>query len=118
MREPPELTHEEYELMKIPLKRSEAPADVLATLTSWIEGECLLVDNREDVGGIDFSRMDSKVVAPLPHIFASFFARRPYKRKFGHYPAWNGFYIVLSRDTEDSWKLMQIRTTSSYAEFA
>jgi hypothetical protein len=86
-------------------------------LTTWIEREHLLVDDREDVGGIDFSRMDTKTVAPLPHVFVSFFARRPYKRKAGHYPKWNGFYLLLYRDTEEGWKLMQIRKNSSYAEF-
>jgi hypothetical protein len=115
---PSGLTHEEYELTKVALVREDVPSEALALLSTWIERECLLVDDREDVGGIDFSRMDSKVVAPLPHIFASFFAHRPYKRKAGHYPAWNGFYIVLYRDTEDGWKLMQIRKNSSYAEFA
>lgn len=118
MKEPSDFTHEEYELTKVPLERSDVPADALTLLSASIEKEHLLVDNRENVGGIDFSRMDSKVIAPLPHIFASFFARRPYKRKAGHYPAWNGFYIVLYRDTEEGWKLMQIRKNSSYAEFA
>jgi hypothetical protein len=118
VKEPSDFTHEEYELTKVPLERSDVPADALTLLSAWIEKEHLLVDNRENVGGIDFSRMDSKVIAPLPHIFASFFARRPYKRKAGHYPAWNGFYIVLYRDTEEGWKLMQIRKNSSYAEFA
>src|SRR5205823_5967645 len=95
----------------------EVPADALALLSAWIEGERLLVDDRKDVGGIDFSRMDSRVVAPLPHIFASFYARRPYKRKAGHYPKWNGFYILLYRDVEEGWKLVRIRRTSSYEEF-
>ena len=118
MKEQPSLTHEEYELMRMPLERSEVPADALAALTAWIERERLLVDDREDVGGIDFSRMDAKTVAPLPHIFASFFARRPYKRKAGHYPKWNGFYLLLYRDAEEGWKLVRIRKNSSYAEFA
>src|SRR6266446_6195423 len=117
MREPPSLTHEEYELMKVPLERSEVPADALAALTAWIERECLLVDDREDVGGIDFSRMDAKAVAPLPHIFASFFARRPYKRKAGHYPKWNGFYLLLYRDAEEGWKLVRIRRDAPDTEF-
>jgi hypothetical protein len=117
MRELPPLTHEEYELMKVPLARSEVPAEALAALIAWIERECLLVDDREDVGGIDFSRMDAKAVAPLPHVFVSFFARRPYKRKAGHYPKWNGFYLLLYRDVEEGWKLAQIRKNSSYAEF-
>ncbi len=77
MREQPSLTHEEYELMKMPLERSEVPADAISALTAWIERERLLVDDREHVGGIDFSRIDAKAVAPLPHIFATFFARRP-----------------------------------------
>lgn len=118
MGESPFLSHEEYELMKVPLERSEVQADALAVLTTWIEREHLLVDDRKDVGGINFSRMDAKAVAPLPHIFASFFARRPYKRKAGHYPKWNGFYLLLYRDAEVGWKLMQIRKNSSYAEFA
>lgn len=88
-----------------------------AALTAWIERERLLVDDREDVEGIDFSRMDAKAVAPLPHIFASFFARRPYKRKAGHYPKWNGFYLLLYRDAEEGWKLERIRKNSSYAQF-
>ena len=117
MGESPFLSHEEYELMKVPLERSEVPADALAVLTSWIERERLLVDDREDVGGINFSRMDAKAVAPLPHIVVSFFARRPYKRKAGHYPQWNGFYLLLYRDVEEGWKLVQIRKNSSYAEF-
>src|SRR5437016_6249084 len=83
MGELPFMSHEEYELTKVPLERSEVPADALAALTAWIERERLLVDDREDVGGISFSRMDAKAVAPLPHIIASFFAHRPYKRKAG-----------------------------------
>jgi hypothetical protein len=117
VREQPPLSHKEYELMKVPLERSEIPADALAALTAWIEREHLLVDDRDDVGGIDFSRMDAKAVAPLPHIVVSFFARRPYKRKVGHYPKWNGFYLLLYRDVEEGWKLAQIRKNSSYAEF-
>ena len=117
MRESPFLSHEEYELMKVPLERSEVPIGALAALTAWIERERLLVDDREDVGGISFSRMDAKAVAPLPHIIASFFAHRPYKRKAGHYPKWNGFYLLLYRDMEEGWKLVQIRKNSSYAEF-
>ena len=117
MGESPFLSHEEYELMKVPLERSEVPADALAVLTAWIERERLLVDDREDVGGISFSRIDAKAVAPLPHIIASFFAHRPYKRKAGHYPQWNGFYLLLYRDMEEGWKPVQIRKNSSYAEF-
>jgi hypothetical protein len=76
------------------------------------------MDDREGVGGIDFSRMDSRVMVPLPHIFASFFARRPYKRKAGHSPRWNGFYLLLYRDVEEGWKLERIRRDSPDAQFA
>ena len=117
MGESPFLSHEEYELMKVPLERSEVSADALAMLTAWIERERLLVDERENVGGISFSRIDARAVAPLPHVIASFFAHRPYKRKVGHSPQWNGFYMLLYQDVEEGWKLMQIRKTSSYAEF-
>ena len=118
MGELPFMSHEEYELTKVPLERSEVPADALAALTAWIERERLLVDDREDVGGISFSRMDAKAVAPLPHIIASFFAHRPYKRKAGHYPKWNGFYLLLYRDEEEGWKLERIQKNFGYAEFA
>jgi hypothetical protein len=118
MREPSDFTHEEYELTKVPLERSDVPSEALTLLSAWIEKEHLLVDDRENVGGIDFSRMDSKVLAPLPHIFASFFARRPYKRKVGHYPAWNGFYIVLYWDVEEGWKLERIRKNLPDIQFA
>jgi hypothetical protein len=118
MREPSYFTREEYELTKVALERSDVPAEALALLSTWIEGERLLVDDREDVGGINFCRMDAKAMAPLPHIAASFFARRPYKRKAGHYPRWNGFYMLLYRDVEEGWKLVQIRKDSSYAQFA
>lgn len=117
MGESPFLSHEEYELMKVPLERSDVPAEALAALIAWIERERLLVDEREDVGGISFSRMDAKAVTPLPHIVVSFFAHRPYKRKAGHYPQWNGFYLLLYRDVEEGWKLVQIPKNSSYAEF-
>ena len=117
MREPPYFTHEEYQLTKVALASEEVPAGAIALLSAWIEAERLLVDDREEVGGIDFCRMDSKVMAPLPHIAASFFARRPYKRKTGHYPRWNGFYLLLYRDVEEDWKLVQIRKDSSYAQF-
>ena len=117
MREPSYFTHEEYALTKVALAREEVPAEAFALLSAWIEGGRLLVDEREDVGGITFCRMDSKVMAPLPHIVASFFARRPYKRKAGHYPRWNGFYLLLYRDVEEGWKLVQIRKDSSYAQF-
>jgi len=103
--------------MKMPLAREEVPDGALAALSAWIQGERLLVDDREDVGGINFCRMDAKVMAPLPHLVASFFARRPYKRKAGHYPGWNGFYLLLYRDVEEGWKLVQIRKDSSYAQF-
>ncbi len=118
MSEPSYSRHEEYELTKVALAREDVPAEAFALLSAWIEGEQLLVDDREGVGGIDFSRMDSKVVAPLPHIFASFFARRPYKRKAGHSPSWNGFYLLLYRDVEEGWKLERIRRDSSDAQFA
>jgi hypothetical protein len=117
MREPSYLRHEEYQLSKVALAREDVPAETLALLSAWIEGERLLVDDREDVGGINFCRMDAKVMAPLPHIVASFFARRPYKRKAGHYPRWNGFYLLLYRDVEKGWQLVQIRKDSSYAQF-
>ena len=54
MREPPYMTHEEYQLTKVALKRSDVPAEALALLSAWIEGERLLVDDREDIGGINF----------------------------------------------------------------
>jgi hypothetical protein len=116
MRELPPLSHEEYELMKVPLERSAVPVDAVAVLNAWIERKRLLVDDREDMGGINFSRMDAKAVAPLPHIVVSFFAHRPYERKAGHYPQWNGFYLLLYRDVEEGWKLVQIRKNSSSAE--
>jgi hypothetical protein len=117
MREPTDLTREEYELTKVALERSDVPVEALALLSAWIEGEGLLVDDREDVGGINFCRMDARVMAPLPHIVASFFARRPYRRKAGHYPRWNGFYLLLYRDVEEGWKLVQIRRDTSSAQF-
>lgn len=117
MRDLSYFAHEEYELMKMPLSREEVPDAALAVLSAWIERERLPVDDREDVGGINFCRMDSKVMAPLPHIVASFFARRPYKRKAGHYPRWNGFYMLLYRDVEEGWKLVQIRRDTSSAQF-
>src|SRR5947209_1539248 len=118
MREPSYFTHEEYALTKVALAREEVPAEAFALLSAWIEGGRLLVDEREDVGGITFCRMDAKAMAPLPHVVASFFARRPYKRKAGHYPNWNGFYPLLYRDVEQGWKLVQIRKDSSSAQFA
>jgi hypothetical protein len=118
MREPPYFTHEEYQLTKVALTREDVPAEAMGLLSTWIEGEDLLVDDREDVGGISFCRMDAKIIAPLPHIVASFFARRPYKRKAGHYPNWNGFYLLLYRDVEEGWKLVRIRGDSSDAQFA
>ena len=62
--------------------------------------------------------MDARVIAPLPHIVASFFARLPYKRKAGHYPNWNGFYLLLYRDVEEGWQLVRIQRDSSDAQFA
>ena len=112
-----DFTREEYELTKVALERSDVPAEALALFSAWVEGERLLVDDREDVGGINFCRMDARVIAPLPHIVASFFARRPYKCKAGHYPNWNGFYLLLYRDVEDGWKLVRIRRDTSYAQF-
>jgi hypothetical protein len=81
------------------------------------KGERLLVDDREGVGGISFCRMDAKAIAPLPHVLASFYARRPYQRKAGHYPSWNGFYLLLYRDVEEGWKLERIGKNSSRAQF-
>src|SRR5216683_2804956 len=65
MRDLPYFTHEEYELMKMPLAREEVPDGALAALSAWIEGERLLVD----------------------------------------------------RDGEKGWKLVQIRNDSSYGQF-
>jgi hypothetical protein len=118
MREPSYFSHEEYQLTKVALERSDVPAEALALLSAWVEGEDLLVDDREDCGGIDFCRMDARVIAPLPHTVASFFARRPYRRKDGHSPTWKGFYLLLYRDVEEGWQLVQIRKDSSYAQFA
>jgi hypothetical protein len=115
--EPSYMTHEEYELTKVALERSDIPAEALALPSTWIEREGLLVDDRKDVGGINFCRMDARVMAPLPHIVASFFARRPYKRKAGHYPNWNGFYLLLYRDVEEGWQLVRIQRNTSYAQF-
>ncbi len=117
MSEPSCMTHEEYELTKVALERSDIPVEALALLSTWIEREGLLVDDRKDVGGINFCRMDARVMAPLPHIVASFFARRPYKRKAGHYPNWNGFYLLLYRDVEEGWQLVRIQRNTSYAQF-
>ena len=117
MREHSDFVREEYELTKVVLERSDVPVEALALLSAWIEGEGLLVDDREDVGGINFCRMDARVMAPLPHIVASFFARRPYKRKAGHYPNWNGFYLLLYRDVDEGWQLVRIQRDSSYAQF-
>ena len=117
MREPSYFTHEEYQLTKVALEPSDVPAEALALLSAWIEGERLLVDEREGVGGINFCRMDARVIAPLPHIVASFFARRPYKCKEGHYPNWNGFYLLLYRDVEEGWKLLRMGRDTSYARF-
>lgn len=118
MREPSYFTHEEYELTKVALTSEDVPAEALGLLSAWIEGEGLLINDREDIGGINFCRMDARVVAPLSHIVASFFARRPYKRKAGHYRNWNGFYLLLYRDVEEGWQLVRIQRDSSYAQFA
>ena len=117
MSEPSYMTHEEYELTTVALERSDIPAEALALLSTWIEREGLLVDDRKDVGGINFCRMDARVMAPLPHIVASFFARRPYGRKAGHYPSWNGFYLLLYLDVEEGWRLVRIRRDSPDAQF-
>jgi hypothetical protein len=118
MSEQIDITREEYALTKVALERSDVPEEALALLSTWIEGERLLIDDREDIGGITFCRMDARIIAPLPHLVASFFARRPYKRKAGHYPNWNGFYLLLYRDVEDGWQLVRIRKDSSDAQFA
>ena len=112
-----DFTREEYELAKVALERSDVPVEAMALLSARIEGERLLVDDREDVGGITYCRMDARIIAPLPHVVASFFARRPYKRKAGHYPNWNGFYLLLYRDVEEGWKLMWIRRNTPDAQF-
>jgi hypothetical protein len=117
MREPSYFTREEYALTKVALAREEVPAEALALLSAWIEGERLLVDDREDVGGITFCRLDSRVMVPLHHIVASFFARRPYQRKAGHSPRWNGFYLLLYRDVGEGWKLVRIRRDSPDTQF-
>jgi hypothetical protein len=117
MREHTDLTREEYELTKAVLQRSDFPVEALALLSAWIEREGLLLDDREDVGGIDFSRMDAMVIAPLPHIVASFFARRPYKRKAGHYSNWTGFYLLLYRNVDEGWQLVRIQRGSSFSQF-
>ncbi len=117
MREQYYLGHEEYQLTKVPLARGDVPVEALALLFDWIAREGLLVDDREGVGGIDFCRMDSRAMAPLPHIFASLFTRRPYKRKAGHSPKWKGFYLLLYHDVGGGWKLLQMRRDTSHAEF-
>ena len=117
MSEQIDFTREAYELAKVTLKHSDVPAEALALLSAWIDGERLLVDDREGVGGITYARMDVRIMAPLPHVVASFFARRPYQRKAGHYPNWNGFYLLLYRDVEEGWKLLRIRRDTSYAQF-
>jgi hypothetical protein len=118
MRESSSVASEGYRLTRVPLSRERVPAEATALVSAWIEAECLLVDEREGVGGIDFCRMDAKAMAPLPHVAVSFFARRPYKRKPGYHPRWNGFYLLLYRDVDDGWKLMQIRKGLSPAQFA
>jgi hypothetical protein len=118
VREPSYMTREAYELTKVALTREDVPAEAMALLSAWIERERLLLDDREDIGGINFSRLDAKIMAPLPHIVASFFARRPYKRNAGHYPNWNGFYLLLYRDVEEGWQLLRIRRDSSDTQFA
>ena len=117
MREPTSFTHDEYALTKVALDRSDVPAEALSLLSAWIAGEGLLLDDREGVGGVSFCRMDARVIAPLPHALASFFARRLYKRKEGYYPRWNGFYLLLYRDAEEGWKLLRMGRNTSYAQF-
>lgn len=117
VREPPSFTPEGYQLAKVALTREDVPAEALALLSAWIGREGLLVDDREGVGGVDFCRMDTKAIAPLPHVLASFFASRLYKRKAGYSPGWNGFYLLLYRDVEEGWKPECIRNDSSYAQF-
>jgi hypothetical protein len=112
-----DLTRAAFQLTKVALERSDVPAEALALLSAWIEGERLLVDDREGVGGINFCHMDARVMTPLPHIVASFCARRPYKRKAGYYPNWKGFYLLLYRDVEEGWQLVRIQRDSSYAQF-
>src|SRR6266699_1507901 len=65
MREPTDLTREEYELTKVALERSDVPAEALALLSTWIEGEGLLVDDREDVGWMQGSWHRSLTSSPL-----------------------------------------------------
>ena len=72
-----DFTREEYELAKVALERSDVPSEALALLSGWIKREGLLVDDQEGVGGITYARMDARIMAPLPHVVASFFARRP-----------------------------------------
>jgi hypothetical protein len=43
VREPTSFTHEEYQLTKVALERSDVPAEALALLSAWIEGEDLLL---------------------------------------------------------------------------
>jgi len=118
VREPSSFTREEYELTKVALAREDVPTAALTLLAAWIERERLLVDDRVGVGGIGFSRMDAKAVSPLPHVIASFFARRPCRRKSGHYPNWNGFFLLLYRDGEEGWQLVWVQKGSSRAQFA
>src|SRR2546430_13685275 len=42
--EPSYMTRKEYELTKVALERSDVPAEALALLSAWIEGEHLMVD--------------------------------------------------------------------------
>jgi hypothetical protein len=66
MSEQIDFTREEYELAKVTLERSDVPAGALALLSDWIEGEGLLVDDREDVGGIVYARMDAMIMRTPP----------------------------------------------------
>ncbi len=48
MREHADFTCEEYELMKVALERSDVPVEAVALVSTWIEGEGLLVQIRKD----------------------------------------------------------------------
>ena len=72
--------------------RKDVPAEPRALLSAWVfQGGKPggYFRGRMSEGIVNFCRMDARVIAPLPHIFASFFARLPYKRKAGYYPNWN-----------------------------
>jgi hypothetical protein len=77
MSEQIDFTREEYELTKVALERSDVPAEALALLSAWIEGERLQVDDREDAGGINFCRMNARGHCATP----------PHRRLFFRAPA-------------------------------